>query len=157
MAMQAGTSLSRDTSVPVSVRKNDRQLSNRANDAVARRAYSLFLADGAADGKDMEHWLRAESEVVTHIPDIRESGSSYTIAVALPGFSPEEIDVNVDENAAMIVADKSQSDGGADKSNVRRESLFLVADWPTSVDPATASANLRDHNLTVTVKRTGTR
>jgi HSP20 family molecular chaperone IbpA len=157
MAMQTGTSPSRDTSVPVSVRKNDRQLSDRANDAVARRAYSLFLADGAADGKDMEHWLRAESEVLTHIPDIRESGASYTIAVRLPGFSPEEIAVNVDQNAAMIVADKSQTDGGADKGGISRESLFLVANWPTAVDPATANANLRDNNLTVTVKRTGNR
>lgn len=155
--MQTGTSPSRDTSVPVSVRKNERQLSDRANEAVARRAYSLFLADGAADGKDMEHWLRAESEVVTPIPDIRESGASYTIAVPLPGFSPEEIDVNVDENAAMIVADKSQSNGSVDKGNSARESLFLVANWPTTVDPATASANLRDQNLTVTVKRIGGR
>jgi HSP20 family molecular chaperone IbpA len=154
MASQTGTSLSRDTSVPVGVRRNDRQLSDRANDAVARRAYSLFLADGAADGKDLEHWLKAESEILTRIPDIRESGPSYTIAVPLPGFTPEEVDVNVDENAAIIVANKQQPEGTRD---VSRESVFLVANWPTAVDPATASANIRNQNLTLTVKRLGGR
>jgi HSP20 family molecular chaperone IbpA len=154
MASQMGTSLSRDTSVQVGVRKNDRRLSDRANDAVARRAYSLFLADGAADGKDMEHWLKAESEILTRIPDIRESGPSYTVIVPLPGFSPEEIDVNVDENAAIIVANKQQSEG---KDEISREALFLVANWPTAVDPATANANIRNQNLTLTVKRINTR
>jgi len=154
MASQMGTSLSRDTSVQVGVRKNDRQLSDRANDAVARRAYSLFLADGAADGKDLEHWLKAESEILTRIPDIRESGPSYTVIVPLPGFSPEEVDVNVDENAAIIVANKQQSEG---KEEISRESLFLVAQWPTAVDPATAHANIRNQNLTLTVKRINAR
>lgn len=153
MASQMGTLLSKDTSVPVGVHKNDKQLSDRANDAVARRAYSLFLADGAADGKDLEHWLRAESEILTRIPDIRESGPSYLVNIALPGFKPEEIDINVDENAAIIVANK-QSDGMGD---ISRESVFLVANWPTAVDPSTASAQIKNQNLTLTVKRINTR
>lgn len=33
------------------------------HDAIANRAYQLFLADGAAHGRDLEHWLRAESEL----------------------------------------------------------------------------------------------
>jgi HSP20 family molecular chaperone IbpA len=155
MSSQMGTSLSKDTSVPVSVKRNDRQLSDRANDAVARRAYSLFLADGAADGKDKEHWLRAESEILTRIPDIREFGPSYAVTVPLPGFNADEIDINVDENAAMIVANRSE--GSLDRGNIGRESIFLVASWPTAVDPATASANIRNGNLTLTVKRVNAR
>jgi Protein of unknown function (DUF2934) len=30
---------------------------------IANRAYELFLASGAAHGRDLEHWLRAESEL----------------------------------------------------------------------------------------------
>jgi HSP20 family molecular chaperone IbpA len=156
MMTTQGTSLSRDTSVPVGVRKNDRQFSDRANDAVARRAYSLFLADGAANGKDLEHWLKAESELLTRIPDIRESGASYTVTIPVSGFSAAEIDVNVDENAAMIIADK-QSEGSKDRGTIGRESLFLVANWPTAVDPSTASANIKNDNFTLTVKRAGIR
>jgi hypothetical protein len=27
------------------------------------RAYELYLGDGAPQGRDLEHWLRAESEL----------------------------------------------------------------------------------------------
>jgi DUF2934 family protein len=30
---------------------------------IAHRAYELYLAAGATDGRDLEHWLRAESEL----------------------------------------------------------------------------------------------
>jgi hypothetical protein len=30
---------------------------------IASRAYELFLANGAAHGRDVEHWLQAESEL----------------------------------------------------------------------------------------------
>lgn len=32
-------------------------------EAVARRAYELFLARGGAHGRDVEDWLRAEREL----------------------------------------------------------------------------------------------
>ena len=32
-------------------------------DLIAMRAYELFLRDGAAHGRDVEHWLRAEREL----------------------------------------------------------------------------------------------
>ena len=32
-------------------------------DEIAVRAYELFLQDGSMDGRDMEHWLRAEEEL----------------------------------------------------------------------------------------------
>ena len=30
---------------------------------IANRAYELFLANGAMHGRDLEHWLQAESEL----------------------------------------------------------------------------------------------
>jgi hypothetical protein len=30
---------------------------------IAKRAYELFLASGAAHGRDVEHWVQAESEL----------------------------------------------------------------------------------------------
>ena len=34
-----------------------------SRDAVARRAYELYLARGGGDGRDMDDWLRAEEEL----------------------------------------------------------------------------------------------
>lgn len=39
------------------------RLRRAAHEEIARRAYALFLARGAAPGRDVEDWLRAEREL----------------------------------------------------------------------------------------------
>ncbi len=156
MASQTGATRSKEGLAEVEVRKNDNQLPDRANDAVARRAYSLFLAAGGEDGQDLTHWLQAESEVLRRIPDIREVASWYTVNVPLPGFAAEQIHVNVDAARALVAAEQTQpGDGRAGGGMHRRlqESVYLVANWPSAVDPATASAYLKNESLMLTVKR----
>jgi len=159
MASQTAATKLRDGSIPVPVHKECKHLKDRANDAVARRAYSLYLSDGATDGRDLENWLRAESEILTRVPDVRESSSGYTVNVPLQGFRPEEIQVDVDENGVVIAADRVQrGDRGQHASDrASEESVFLVADWPSTIDPASASAYVKSDGLTLTVRRTESR
>jgi len=35
-----------------------------AEEEIRRRAYELYEQDGRQDGRDREHWLRAEAEVL---------------------------------------------------------------------------------------------
>jgi len=159
MASQTAAAKSRDGSVPVPVHKECTHLKDRANDVVAHRAYSLYLADGAPNGQDLQHWLQAESEILTPVPDVRESASGYTVNVPLQGFRPEQIQVDVDENGAVIAADKVQRGDGAQQASEwsSEESVFLVANWPRSVDPSSASAYVKSDGLTLTVRRADSR
>lgn len=34
-----------------------------AHDEIARRAYAIFEQEGRPEGRDMEHWLRAEAQL----------------------------------------------------------------------------------------------
>lgn len=36
-----------------------------SSETIARRAYELYVQDGAQDGRDLDHWLRAERELVS--------------------------------------------------------------------------------------------
>lgn len=156
MANQTAATRSKDTASPIAVHKGHHQhIADRANEAVTRRAYALYLASGSTGGQDLAHWLQAESELLIRIPDIRESSSWYTVNVPLHGFAPEQIQVGVDDNQAMIFAERQQATDGQSRQDgaASRESLFLVADWPSTVDPGTASAYVKDENLTLTVKR----
>ena len=104
----------------------------------------------------MTHWLQAESEVLRRIPDIREAASWYTVNVPLPGFAAEQIHVNVDAARALVAAEKTQSSDGRGGDGMRtrmEESVYLVASWPSAVDPATASAYLKNESLMLTAKR----
>ena len=55
---------------PRLVRKPDRRTIARrtpvapAQEQIAIRAYELYLADGAVHGRDLDHWFRAEQEVL---------------------------------------------------------------------------------------------
>jgi len=104
----------------------------------------------------MRHWLLAESEILSKIPEIRETSSSYTVNVPVQGFKPDEIYVGVDANRTLVLAETQDTADGRSKSQLpglSRESLFLAADWPAPVDPATASAQIKNGNLMLTVKR----
>lgn len=41
-----------------------------SRDAIAARAYELYLARGGADGSDIDDWLRAEQDLRRRYPQI---------------------------------------------------------------------------------------
>jgi HSP20 family molecular chaperone IbpA len=155
MASQTGAVRSEETAYPLRVQKEHQHLKDRAKNAVGSRAYALYLAEGAPEGMDVAHWLRAESEILTRVAEIRESSSWYIVHFPVNNFVPEQIQVGVDENGVIITADNTLNAGGevADDAGPGRESLFLIATWPSSVDPSTASAYIKGGDLTLTVKR----
>jgi HSP20 family molecular chaperone IbpA len=144
-----------EASLPAQVQLKNQEAVNLLNEEISRRAYELFEQGGRADGQDRLHWLRAEEQTLRPIPEIRESSSWYTVNVPVTGFDKEDISVGVEPHRGVIVADKTRhADGNAAAdSGSFRNSFFLVATWPSEVDPATASAYIKNESLTLTVKR----
>lgn len=154
MAQQA-TSKVRDTAAAVGVKSNREELKERLRNRIASKAYELFERNRGNHGNDMAHWLRAEAETVSTVPEIRESGNWLTINIPMRGFSASELQVSIDPQDIVIVAEKGPLAelGAAGVSNAFEEARYMTAKWPSDVDPATASAYLKDESLTVTVKR----
>jgi len=141
-----------ETSFPVQVQLNNQEAVNRLNQQISRRAYELFEQGGSVDGQDRLHWLQAEEQTLRQIPEIRESSSWYTVNVPVTGFDKEDISVAVEPHRGVIVADKTQHADGNEATD-SGSSFFLVAKWPSEVDPSTASAYIKNESLTLTVKR----
>lgn len=51
------------TMAPEAVSSEPQGLTALNDDAVARRAYEMYEADGYRHGRDVEHWLAAEEEL----------------------------------------------------------------------------------------------
>jgi HSP20 family molecular chaperone IbpA len=155
MANQSGAAKAKDIATPVAVNQVNDQLKQKLDSEISRRAFELYESGGARDSDDLSHWYQAESDVMLDVPEIHESASWYTVNVPLPGAERDDIYVSVDRGRAIIAAEKrsdegvSQPDGAASS----RRSLFLVARWNSEVDPSTASAYLKNGNLTLTVKQ----
>ncbi len=143
--------------VPESIPVNspEHNVNDRLQSRVSRRAYELYEHNGRNNGEDLLHWLQAESEILSSVAEIRESGAWFTINVAINGFAAKEIQVSVEPRHAVIAAAKAESsgEGSGAASDVLHQGIFLLAKWPEEVDPSTASAYLLNDNLNLTVKR----
>lgn len=116
---------------------------------VSRRAYDLFEQFGRSDGNDISHWLQAENELVTTLPEVKEAGGSYKVSVSIPGMSPDKIKVYVGEDRAIISAEDISTTGDTTEE---RQSYYLVR-WPESIDPDTCNAQVENGKLTLTAQK----
>lgn len=131
------------------------ELDQAIRNRIADRAYQLYEASGYAPGHDQEHWLQAESEVLRKGLEVRESGSWLAVNGSLADAAAEDVEVYVDVRRIIIRAKKAVWPQAAKESTATATDLFLGADLPTEVEPATATAALKDGNLTVMVKKCG--
>lgn len=49
-----------------------------ANANIALRAYELYCVAGCQDGRDLEHWLQAESELRQQLPEAKSIATEGT-------------------------------------------------------------------------------
>jgi HSP20 family molecular chaperone IbpA len=154
MSSRSAATTAKGSSTPIPANSAIQQVYDCIRKRIARRAYDLYQQDGNQPGQDVRHWLQAESEILTDVPEIRESGSWYTINVPLRGFAANEVQVSVEAQRAIVAAEKQEvtaSEPGR-ASNVLEQAVFARAKWPIVVDPATASAYLMNGVLTLMVK-----
>jgi HSP20 family protein len=102
----------------------------------------------------------ARGEVAAFLPlDVRQTDEAYIIEASVPGFSPEEVEVTLDENVLTIRAQHTKEEAEDDKGGyVRRErrstSFFRQVGLPAEVRGEEISASFVNGVLTVKVPRT---
>jgi len=82
----------------VSVRKTSSILDEwrQMQNLVMRRAYDIFERDGHPFGRDLEHWLRAEQELLWKPPiEIHETDGKLIMEAAISGVEPDDLNIEV--------------------------------------------------------------
>ena len=59
--------------------------STPSHDEIAAQAYQIYLREGCAEGRDMDHWLRAEAELRDRVTNGESNGQHYG-----NGISPQQ-------------------------------------------------------------------
>jgi hypothetical protein len=49
---------------PIALSKQTAIVASPSRDEIARRAYSIYLDQGSPPGRDVQHWLEAEVQVI---------------------------------------------------------------------------------------------
>jgi HSP20 family molecular chaperone IbpA len=122
---------------------------------ISERAYRIFESSGRAHENDRAHWLQAESEVLRHGLEIRESGSWLSIHALLPGISASDVQIFVAPARVIVRVEKTQTIEGAEppQRGLTQHEEFLARELNTEIDPGTASAAFKDQKLTLMVKK----
>jgi HSP20 family protein len=89
--------------------------------------------------------------------DIRQTEDAYVIEASVPGFSPEQVKVTVDQNWLVIHADRKQESETSEGGYVRRErrsaSVHRRLALPQEIDVERISASYANGELAITVPR----
>jgi HSP20 family protein len=131
---------------------------NRMSETIARRAFELFERDGWADGRDREHWLRAEAEFLhpVHV-HIKESDLQLTVDAELPGFTAGQLQYRLEPQRLTIVGRKETAAENKSSRTVYTEQcsqeVLRVIELPSKVDASRASINLKDGVLEFTLPK----
>lgn len=131
---------------------------NEVYDAVARRAFELFEDDGRVDGRSLDHWFKAEAEMLhpAHV-QIRESDDAVIVDAEVPGFDANELQLSL-EPRRLIISGKRESRSDGTKENVVysercSSELLRSVELPTEVNVSRATAKLNDGVLELNVAK----
>lgn len=127
------------------------QFQDKLRQRIARHAYDLYQNSGGDHGNDFEHWVQAENEVLQRGIEVRESGSWLALNATIPDNSADNVEICLTPISVTVRAEKSGSDATSQVSTERE--IFLTHDLNTEIEPATASATLKDQKLTIMVKK----
>jgi HSP20 family molecular chaperone IbpA len=141
----------------VTARTESQQLIDRIEklyDSIARRAFEFFEVNGRRHGHDLENWLRAEAEVLHPVYlEITETNDALTVKAEAPGFTANELNIQVDGNW-LTISGKHESKEERKKGKTiysercAKEVLRSVS-LPSAVDGSKANATLKDGVLNI--------
>ena len=127
--------------------------------AITQRAFGFFQQRGGADGRDLEDWFRAETDLLKPVPiEISESADAYTIRAEVPGFDTKDLSVHAEGNSVYIHGKseqkKEEKKGKEIKySEVSATELSRRIDLPSSINPDKVSAHLVKGVLELTLPK----
>jgi HSP20 family protein len=122
--------------------------------SIARRAFEIFDNNGRWLGHDLEHWFRAESELLhpVHL-EIAESDDKLMVRAEVPGFSAKELEITAEPHRLTILGKhKAQEESKKAKtiySECCANEILRIVDLPTEVDNSKVSASLKDGVLNI--------
>ena len=127
-------------------------------EAIARRAFELFMDEGAVHGRDAEHWLKAEAELLRPLPvTITETDDALTVHAEVPGFSAADLQIGVEPTRLTIGGRKETKEetkkGKAIQRDQRSTEILRVLTLPVPVDAAKATATLANGVIELTLPK----
>ena len=124
---------------------------------IRARAHELFAEHGFGEGRDLEHWYKAEREICWPTAELLEEDKYYISKIALAGFEAKDITVTATPNEVIAKAATTVKKSEPEKkgkatirwSEFRSEDVYRRIEMPGETDVASVSADFKNGILTV--------
>ena len=142
-------------SVPMTQKDSIIDQLEQMHQRIAERAYEVFRGRGTLWGDTWADWFTAERETVWKpAVELREKDGTFTVAAALAGVDPKDINVDITPQDIVIKATTehthSTDEGQVHQCEFVAGEVFRSVHFPKPVDVAKAKAEYRNGLLTVT-------
>lgn len=122
---------------------------DRLYNTIARRAFELFEQDGWVHGRHLDHWFQAERELLhpVHV-QVEQTEGEILVRAEVPGFTSDEIDVNVEPNRLTITGKRQSTQekkkGTTVYSETCSDEIFRSVPLPAEVNTGRVTATLKN-------------
>jgi hypothetical protein len=120
---------------------------------ISERASLIFEQSGSVPGNDEANWLRAESEILGHTLELRESATWVTLNASIPTAGAGMQIVVKPKRAIVRAKETGNGQNTGESTDAGQGYIFLAANLPVEVDPSSAAASFRDNNLLLMIRK----
>lgn len=129
----------------------------RMQNNVMRRAYDIFEHNGHPFGRDLDHWIQAEQELLWKPPiEIHEADGKLFLEAAVSGVEPKDIDIEVTPEDIVLKAEThhqhDEKKGKLHMCEFVSGSMFRSIHLPRRINPDKVKAELKNGLLRVTAE-----
>jgi hypothetical protein len=124
-----------------------RQHDNAVRNAIERKAYAFYECDDFKDGRDQEHWFRAERELTIQDMPFAIGEVALSLRLALEDFPASTLIISISDRSVLIFSltdDASNDCEGNEELN--RECLRIIS-LPVEIDAAQVTTELKENGL----------
>jgi HSP20 family molecular chaperone IbpA len=130
----------------------------KTQEAIARRAYEIFVSRGAEYGHELKDWRQAESELIKPLCcGLMSAGENLWVEADPTVFEPGSIEIWAAARNITICGKPSRSDINTHKAqtapNWSLEMIFRVLDLPLEIDPSGVTAKFRGPSLEILLRK----
>jgi HSP20 family molecular chaperone IbpA len=127
---------------------------NRLSEEIARRAHELFDHRGREQGRELDDWLQAESELIHPVPvEIVEMADKIKVRAEVPGFGADDLELSVEPRqltiAGRINLNRHEPNEPVADGRLRSKQIFKVINLPVEVQTARVEFELKDGVLNI--------
>ena len=144
---------------PVAVRKISSILdeTTEMQDRIMRRAYDIFERNGRLHGRDLDHWLQAERELLWKpAVELREADGEYVLEAAVSGVNPEGIEIEVTPDDIVLKADThhehEEKKGTVHICEFASGEMYRSIHLPKKINPDKVKAEFKNGLLRLTAE-----